>query len=529
MSSKTKNAKKIVSLFLVLLMMVSVAAVSMLAVSAEINDAVRDDANGIFQIRTSFVATGVYTSSDGTKANVTDAKFWWGSGTAFLINPTTVLTCAHVVNPDTIQQDLLDVGLKAKDIQYEVVLQKDVKIPCTLKKYSAMDDYAVLTLNEEINGKNILKLADSAKAKSPDKVYALGFPAAVTHHQLQADTTNVAYDKDDVTFTEGNIQKITNINNTDVIQHGCNVRAGNSGGPVVNEAGEVLGLVKSGLVTNTTGEDLGYEYATAINEVKKTLDSLGIQYTSGSGSPAPETEPTDDTKPTETTIAPTTEITTVAPTTEPVNNDDGNDMTKMIIIIAIIVLVIIIAVVVILIILSNKKKNGGNGNPPQRGNTVAPGPGAPGMGGPQAAPQMPRPQPPTPAPYRPAPPTVPSNEGAGETSVLNDGVGETTVLGAQTAGYFMTRKRNGEKININKSEFLIGKERRRVDYCIGDNNSVSRVHAKIKVRAGRCYISDMGSTNCTYVNGTKLNPNQEVILSKGDQIKVSDEEFEFLG
>ena len=93
----------------------------------------------------------------------------------------------------------------------------------------------------------------------------------------------------------------------------------------------------------------------------------------------------------------------------------------------------------------------------------------------------------------------------------------------------MIRKRNNEKISINKPEFIIGKERRRVDYCISDNNSISRAHAKIKVRAGRCYISDLGSTNCTYVNGVKLSPNQEVILSKGDKIKISDEEFEFLG
>ena len=113
--------------------------------------------------------------------------------------------------------------------------------------------------------------------------------------------------------------------------------------------------------------------------------------------------------------------------------------------------------------------------------------------------------------------------------MLNDGAGETTVLGNQNAGCTMIRKRNNEKISINKPEFIIGKERRRVDYCISDNNSISRAHAKIKVRAGRCYISDLGSTNCTYVNGVNLSPNQEVILSKGDKIKISDEEFEFLG
>ena len=209
------------------------------------------------------------------------------------------------------------------------------------------------------------------------------------------------------------------------------------------------------------------------------------------------------------------------------------DTTKLIIIIAIVVLVIILAVIIIMVVVGNKKKSANKIQTPPRGNTVMP-----------VAPQTPqvpsnRPsQPPYPPQSNFSPmqnnmqgsaPTMPSNEGAGETSVLNDGAGETTVLGNQSAGCFLVRKNNGEKININKPEFVIGKERRRVDYCINDNNSVSRAHAKIRVRAGRCYISDLGSTNCTFVNGSKLSPNQEVILSKGDKIKISDEEFEFLG
>ena len=140
--------------------------------------------------------------------------------------------------------------------------------------------------------------------------------------------------------------------------------------------------------------------------------------------------------------------------------------------------------------------------------------------------------PPYAQPYRPqgAAPTIPSSEGAGETSVLSEGAGETSVLGGGHAtGFSLIRKSNTEKISINKPEFVIGKERRRVDYCIADNSSVSRTHAKLRVRSGVCYISDLGSTNCTYVNGAKLAPNQEVALKNGDKIKISDEEFDFIG
>ena len=261
------------------------------------------------------------------------------------------------------------------------------------------------------------------------------------------------------------------------------------------------------------------------------LDALVIPYTKADSDPAPIEETTVE----EATTAVPAEVTTEAtePTTQKTEEPAPMDTTKLIIIIAIVVLVIILAVIIIMVVVGNKKKSANKIQTPPRGNTVMP-----------VAPQTPqvpsnRPsQPPYPPQSNFSPmqnnmqgsaPTMPSNEGAGETSVLNDGAGETTVLGNQSAGCFLVRKNNGEKININKPEFVIGKERRRVDYCINDNNSVSRAHAKIRVRAGRCYISDLGSTNCTFVNGSKLSPNQEVILSKGDKIKISDEEFEFLG
>ena len=192
------------------------------------------------------------------------------------------------------------------------------------------------------------------------------------------------------------------------------------------------------------------------------------------------------------------------------------------IIIAIIALVaVLVIVLVVVIILSSKKKNNNNNN------NLPPTPPAPPIAPPVTPPTPyapPRPQPPVSGGYNQM------NEGAGETSVLNEGAGETTVLGGQRAGGFaLVRKSNGQKVAINKPDFTIGKERRRVDYCISDNSSISRAHARIKVRSGKCYICDLGSTNCTFVNGNKLTPNQEVELNRGDSVKFADEEFVFEG
>ena len=66
-----------------------------------------------------------------------------------------------------------------------------------------------------------------------------------------------------------------------------------------------------------------------------------------------------------------------------------------------------------------------------------------------------------------------------------------------------------------------------MDFCISNNNSISRIHAEVIMRNGTFYLVDQKSTNGTYVNGVKLTPLQETELKNGDIIQLSDEEFEF--
>lgn len=527
MSSKFK-AKKSISMLLSVLMIVGMFAMALIPASAEIaNDAVKADANGVLQIRATLYATG--TLSDGnTKYTFKNEPVLYGSGTSFLINSNTILTCAHVINPDEYKALANDCGLKFESVVYEVVINKDVTITCTLENYSVQDDYAILTLNKAIGGKSVLKLADSSEAEVTQKVYALGFPELITQVQKTYDYNNVTYNKDDVTITEGNIQKIASIGNTKVLQHGCATNAGNSGGPIVDENGAVLGITK----WKTKGSEL-YNYATSINEVREVLDTLLISYEVDSDS-KPVEEPSDEPTELETEPAAVTSSNDDYSNATNIVKDDLNtnnvNNTKMILIIAIIAIVIIlVAVVVVILIVSSKKKNNNNNGPQGgAGSTVMP------VTPPHQDIQAPQ-RPQTPAYSRPqmpqgAAPTVPSTDGAGETSVLSQGAGETTVLGnAAVGGFTMLRKANNQKISINKPDFVIGKERRKVDYCIDNNNSISRTHAKMRVRSGKCYIMDLGSTNCTFVNGTKLSANQEIELKAGDKIKLSDEEFEYIG
>lgn len=144
---------------------------------------------------------------------------------------------------------------------------------------------------------------------------------------------------------------------------------------------------------------------------------------------------------------------------------------------------------------------------------------------------------PTAMPQQPAyvPREVPQGQSMnfGETTVLGGGgIGETTVLNASQAPAQMIaphliRKKNSEKISINKPVYRIGKERSYVDYFIGDNTAISRSHANIITRDGVYYIVDTNSTNHTFVNGTMIQSNVETAIAHGDTIRLANEDFEF--
>lgn len=130
---------------------------------------------------------------------------------------------------------------------------------------------------------------------------------------------------------------------------------------------------------------------------------------------------------------------------------------------------------------------------------------------------------------------VPQGQAAnfGETTVLGSSViGETTVLTAaqnpnKMIAPHLIRKKNNEKISLNKPVFRIGKERSYVDYFIGDNTAISRSHANFITREGEYFVVDTNSTNHTFVNGTMIQSNVETAIAHGDTIRLANEDFEF--
>ncbi|MCR4653838.1 MAG: FHA domain-containing protein [Eubacterium sp.] len=117
------------------------------------------------------------------------------------------------------------------------------------------------------------------------------------------------------------------------------------------------------------------------------------------------------------------------------------------------------------------------------------------------------------------------DSGEEQTTFLDQGTEETTLLSG--AHGRMQRKSTGEMFDITSDRFIIGKERKRVDFCIDGNTSVSRQHAFIISNNGKFYIEDNNSTNATYLNGKALRPHDQVELKDRSLVKIADEDFVF--
>lgn len=92
---------------------------------------------------------------------------------------------------------------------------------------------------------------------------------------------------------------------------------------------------------------------------------------------------------------------------------------------------------------------------------------------------------------------------------------------------YLIRKKNGERIPVDKDEFKIGKIPGMADYLLADNPAVSRMHAIIHKIDGSYYICDNYSTNSTFLNGEQLEPGKNYILLNGVRINFANDEFTY--
>jgi S1-C subfamily serine protease len=140
-----------------------------------------------------------------------------------------ILTCAHVIE----QADQVSVVLPLKGSE---------KLPATVVAFVPKQNYdlALLALPNP-NGMynafiSILQLGASTKLQPGDKLIALGFPMGQTGLKL----------------SDGVFAGIENF-----LQHTVSISPGNSGGPLINKAGQLVGINNAGIV-HVAASNIGY-------------------------------------------------------------------------------------------------------------------------------------------------------------------------------------------------------------------------------------------------------------------------------
>lgn len=118
----------------------------------------------------------------------------------------------------------------------------------------------------------------------------------------------------------------------------------------------------------------------------------------------------------------------------------------------------------------------------------------------------------------------------GTTVLSDDSISVQQIQQMQPVNYHfasLTRQVTGEKIELGKPSFVLGKNPEKSDYAVADNTNISRVHAVITTRNGRYYVMDQNSTNGTFINGRIIKAGQETEILPGDCLMLANEEFIF--
>ena len=158
---------------------------------------------------------------------------------------------------------------------------------------------------------------------------------------------------------------------------------------------------------------------------------------------------------------------------------------------------------------------------PSTGTAQRSGPPFPGEGIQQGLPPFPggsTPQDPPPSPGGSPPQDPPSFSGD---SISQDP--PSFPANAALSGSLCLQSLSPEQYNdipVSRRLLIIGKSPRECDICL-KSDTVSRIHARIERVSDTYYLTDLFSTNGTFLDGRKLEPNHASPIPPGAEIRIA--------
>ncbi len=158
-----------------------------------------------------------------------------GLGSGVIVGPNSdwVLTAAHVVNQAT---------------KIMVELSDGRKISAKTRRISNLADVALIKLDKPATGIKPAKMGDSDSVRVGDDVFVIGSPLGLSH----------SVSKGIISGQHSEKQLTSDMPMMEFFQTDASINQGNSGGPMFNMNGEVIGIVSSILSFSGGFEGLGF-------------------------------------------------------------------------------------------------------------------------------------------------------------------------------------------------------------------------------------------------------------------------------
>ena len=432
--------------------------------------------------------------------------------------------------------------LQSFQIFHHVIIPDGSAFPFEIKQYGAPTgesndqgkDVAIIKI--EVKNAPILKLADSDKVQLQDHVTVIGYPGAADTFNTGTLSAKSAFE---ATINDGKISaKKQASSGAPILQTSTAATHGNSGGPVINDANEVVGLLTFRGDTVNGQEVSGFSFVVPSNTVMEYVKSAGATNAEG---------PTDTVyheglenywnQYYSAAIPKFEEVKRLFPQHSEVDRliqssqqakAEGKEKSSFpfwivpVIVGILFVLLLLLIIIIVGILIARKRRK-----------AKAPAPAAPDSGKafPKPAPPAPSPSPavayakPTPAPPPPPPAPAPApHVMAGDQGMTVD-LSRTIAITADGDSFkpnygsikFVSGPLSGQQFEIRTDGDFIGRDGGSSQIVIGDPR-ISKRHVWIGVRNGRVVIEDQNSRNGTFVNDPRSARVTEQSLNAGDVV-----------
>ncbi len=408
-----------------------------------------------------------------------------GQGTGFFIgksgeDPQYIVTNHHVIENYDAYGKGESVAVTSSDDPSIAIAKCYVKVYFDSQNYvegyvvdsDSTRDIAVIKLDKPTSLRDPLVLMKPTDETVGTDVYAVGYPGLADNAAINpVDQWSIT----DATITSGSVSRLVTSSGTGAksLQVDINFTHGNSGGPLVTPGGAVLGItswsVNELYDANLGGIDTATAYYSVdISEVVDMLNRLGISY----------------------------DITDVD-----IGEGSGGVSSVLLWVVVAVIAVVVIVVIIVVVISLNKNKK-----PRYRGGNLdgSEFPPTPDNGGePERRPQ-PQQQPAS---------TIPNDSGFRVQGVNGEYAGKRFALVY------------GKPMTFGRRDGIV------IRYPDG-TPGVSGEHCTVWVENGAVFVRDgvpgKPSTHGTYVNQTKLEPNQTVQLYVGDTVGIGSDREKFV-